>query len=96
MEKELITLARHKGCIVKNKEYYLWEIQLWLIKQHRFYISIDIIEAECWKQWEGVLNPHDDDELSGMFLSDYLKREYFDSYEETLEQGLLALMKLLP
>ncbi len=94
---ELIKLAESKGFILKNKEYYLWDIQKWLRDEYRK--DLNVAEFSL---------PNDEINIQVKKFSTggrvKWKKKYYvvgsdmkfrDSYEEALYYGLLSRIKYL-
>lgn len=78
---DLIQKAKNLGCIIKNDEYYLWEIQKWLREEHNFHIIVESLYEEF--AWRGKKE-------GPSFIGGVEK-----SYEEALEKGLQEALKLI-
>ncbi len=81
---DLIQKACNLGFNLKNKEYYLWELQKWLREEH----SIDVLVDK------GFLSNKYSYEV--LYKNDMLDSEYvFKTYEEALGKGLYEALKLI-
>ena len=80
---DLIQKACNLGFILKNKEYYLWELQRWLREEHK--LSIEVYYFKGW-----------DYDICFMETNTNTQGKVdLQTYEEALEQGLLEALKLI-
>lgn len=88
---DLIQKACNLGFILKNKEYYLWEIQKWLREAHNIHLVI-----ECFNDEEP--NYHATIYAKALWRDNEFgdaTYTHFTSYEEVLEAGLQEALKLI-
>lgn len=87
---DLIQKAKNLGCIIKNDEYYLWEIQKWLREVHNIHIDIRMIEDE--EDYEKITWAF---QVIAKNLFGDVEYGDFKTYEEALEEGLYQALLLI-
>lgn len=100
---DLIQKAKNLGCIIKNDEYYLWEIQKWLREVHNLFIKIDFFDDENLELgWDYAIydlkNPFKGNNIDENPIVEYSssgKDRHFKIYEEALEEGLYKALTLI-
>ena len=99
---DLIQKACNLGFILKNKEYYLWELQKWLREEHGIIVLADYgfiddsTDAYCWSIT--TLNTESKSDFDRLItihsLSDQF-RDWYETYEEALESGLMKALEMI-
>ena len=94
---DLIQKAKNLGCIIKNDEYYLWEIQKWLREVHSIEISVRAIKWENTELKTGLVLDSYEYEMYPLKKPYYIyhKVPEFKTYELALEEALQEALKLI-
>lgn len=83
---DLIQKACNLGFILKNKEYYLWELQKWLRDIHFIDVepkAIRFVGDEKASYYNNYIN------------GSMIEMKKYNSYEEALEKGLYQALLLI-
>ena len=93
---DLIPKAINKGFILKNKDYYLWEIQRWLREEHNIHIVVipfarDSSNIKSKSDYYVYVNKK---QFYG-FINITANDKPYKTHEEALEQGLIEALKLI-
>lgn len=86
---DLIQKATELGFVLKNKEYFLWEIQKWLRETKGLYLSVI---KKKGLGFDGDIRRLDNE---GDYKQIYMVTNHLCSYEEALEKGLQEALKLI-
>jgi hypothetical protein len=88
---DLIQKAKSLRCVIKNNEYYLWEIQRWLRETHNIHIYVEPV----WSEDDTIKIP----EYVGWYITVGFDEAdppvYYTTYEEALEQALFEALTWL-
>lgn len=86
---DLIQKAKNLGCIIKNDEYYLWEIQKWLREKKFYHVYVIPVNGNKWVYEIRYISLVMDDFISYLLIE---QKEY-STYEEALEAGLIDALQ---
>jgi len=101
---DLIQKAKNLGCIIKNDEYYLWEIQKWLREVYN--IEVDVMrytysggeyQGKCYMWAIDKYDPNYNPETEDPWILETRESQGYDFkvYEEALEEGLYQALLLV-
>lgn len=86
---DLIKKAKNLGCVIKNDDYYLWEIQKWLREEHKIDIRVDGDSIGTGDYRSAVKK---DGEFKGRWSN---ASRLVIKYEVALEKALVKALKLI-